>query len=77
MPAGLPTPNKCMFGDSEARDVSNKDWGKYVDDPSHTVLVEFYAPWCGHCKKFKTTYNLIAARLRRMKSSKVRDEPFN
>ncbi|XP_014670248.1 PREDICTED: protein disulfide-isomerase TMX3-like [Priapulus caudatus] len=26
-------------------------------------LIEFYAPWCGHCKQFSTTYEHIADRL--------------
>jgi len=68
---GMPTPNKCMFGDSEAQDIVSSEWDKTVNDASKSVLVEFYAPWCGHCKKFKTTYNLIAARFRRMKNSNL------
>jgi thiol-disulfide isomerase/thioredoxin len=63
---GLPVPNKCMFGDSEARDVTSTDWDKYVMDPAKTVIVEFFAPWCKHCQKFKPTYNLIANRANKL-----------
>lgn len=57
---GLPVPNKCLFGDSDAEDVTVVTWEKRVMDPTHSVLVEFYAPWCKHCQGFKSTYNNIA-----------------
>ena len=49
---GLPIPNKCLFGDSDAADVSEADWEKTVMDDNTSVLVNFYAPWCPHCQKF-------------------------
>jgi len=34
-----------------------------VKDPNKDVLVEFYAPWCGHCKKLEPVYRDVAKRL--------------
>jgi len=34
-----------------------------VKDPTKDVLVEFYAPWCGHCKKLEPVYRDVAKKL--------------
>lgn len=40
--------------------------GKTVDqvvlDPSKDVLLEVYAPWCGHCKQLELTYKKLGKR---------------
>ncbi|KAL3651333.1 hypothetical protein CASFOL_004335 [Castilleja foliolosa] len=37
------------------------NFDEIVLDENKDVLVEFYAPWCGHCKSLASTYEKVAA----------------
>jgi len=41
-----------------------KSFEEIVMDPTKDVLVEFYAPWCGHCKKIAPIYEELAGNLK-------------
>lgn len=41
-----------------------KNFDKIVLDDTKDVLVEFYAPWCGHCKKLTPIYDELAKNLK-------------
>jgi protein disulfide-isomerase A1 len=39
-----------------------KQFDEVVFDDSKDVFVEIYAPWCGHCKKLKPTWDSLGSR---------------
>ena len=49
--------------DEPVKVVVGKSWDEMVMSHEKEVLVEFYAPWCGHCKELAPHYEEAAKRL--------------
>lgn len=41
-----------------------ENFDSIVNDESKDVLIEFYAPWCGHCKSLEPKYKELGEKVR-------------
>lgn len=48
--------------------VVGKTFDELVMDGKKDVLIEFYAPWCGHCKKLEPEYLALAKKYKNEKN---------
>ncbi|CAI9761515.1 unnamed protein product [Fraxinus pennsylvanica] len=60
-----PIPNS---NDGDVKTVVGNNFDEIVLDESKDVLLEIYAPWCGHCQALEPTYNKLAKHLRGVES---------
>ncbi|XP_020095379.1 protein disulfide isomerase-like 1-4 [Ananas comosus] len=50
--------------DGDVKIVVGNNFDEIVLDESKDVLLEIYAPWCGHCQALEPVYNKLAKHLR-------------
>lgn len=49
--------------DEPVKVVVGKNFDEIVNNKDKDVLIEFYAPWCGHCKSLAPKYDELAKKL--------------
>ncbi|PVH73283.1 thioredoxin-domain-containing protein [Cadophora sp. DSE1049] len=61
--AALPV-NAGLYGkSSKVIQLDGKNYDRLIAQSNYTSIVEFYAPWCGHCKNLQPAYEKAAANL--------------
>ena len=60
--------NTCQAGLYDAKSgvvlLTKDNWKKKVLDSDELWFVEFYAPWCGHCKSLAPSWEKAAKTLK-------------
>ncbi|KAI9806951.1 MAG: hypothetical protein M1833_002609 [Piccolia ochrophora] len=60
----LSSPVSAMYSKgSPVLQLDGKSYDRLIAKSNHTSIVEFYAPWCGHCKNLKPGYEKAAKSL--------------
>ncbi|KXJ96197.1 hypothetical protein Micbo1qcDRAFT_231288 [Microdochium bolleyi] len=62
--AALPGAHAGLYAkNSPVVQLSAKNYDQLIAQSNHTSIVEFYAPWCGHCKNLQPAYEKAAKHL--------------
>ncbi|KAI1102476.1 thioredoxin-domain-containing protein [Jackrogersella minutella] len=62
--SALPTAQASLYlKSSPVVQVDAKSFDRVINKSNYTSVVEFYAPWCGHCQNLKPAYEKAARNL--------------
>ncbi|KAM0344472.1 hypothetical protein ACHAPU_007444 [Fusarium lateritium] len=62
--AALPEAQAAIYTkNSPVLQVNARNYDKLITKSNYTSIVEFYAPWCGHCQNLKPAYEKAAKNL--------------
>jgi len=59
---------KIPANDGHVKTLVGLNFDEVVNDPEKDVMIEFYAPWCGHCKTLAPKYEQLAEKLKKVDS---------
>lgn len=62
--AALPASASLYTKSSPVIQVDGRNYDRLIAQSNYTSIVEFYAPWCGHCKTLAPTYEKVATTLK-------------
>jgi len=63
---------KRASGDKDVVILTDSNFDEKVMNSEEPFLIEFYAPWCGHCQRLEPEWNEAAAQLKEKTGGKVK-----
>lgn len=63
-PSPEPSSDEINYAGTDVIQLSNDNFATVVEESNADVMLEFYAPWCGHCKSLSPEYKSLASHFR-------------